>query len=137
LAEAIAQLPREHSWLVISRTEPPQAYASLLASDAIAVLDADALRLTLAETEGIAIKRGIDDSTAVEALHARSHGWAAGLTLLLARSRGRDDALADDAESLQHVFAYFAQRVFDDLVPEVQRVLMQLAFLPQMAPTVA
>ena len=137
LAEGIAQLPREHAWLVISRTEPPQAYAAALAADAIAVLDADALRLTLAETEGIALKRGIGDEAAVEALHARSHGWAAGLTLLLARTRGRDDALADDAESLQHVFAYFAQRVFDDLPPAAQRVLLQLAFLPQMAPAIA
>jgi LuxR family transcriptional regulator, maltose regulon positive regulatory protein len=137
LAEAIAQLPRECALLVISRTEPPPAYAPLLASDAIAVLDAEALRLTLAETEAIAGQRGIDDAAAIEALHARSHGWAAGLTLLLARSRGRDDALADDSESLQHVFGYFAQRVFDDLGPEAQRVLMQLAFLPQMAPALA
>ena len=36
----------------------------------------------------------------------------------------------DDAESLQHVFGYFAQRVFDGAAPEHRRALMQLAFLP-------
>jgi DNA-binding SARP family transcriptional activator len=131
LAEAMGQVPEGHHVVVLSRGEPPAGYAALLAGDAIATLEAEALRLTLAETRAIARKRGIEDDTCVEALHARSHGWAAGLTLMLARAQRHACRLEDDdPESLQHVFGYFAQRVFDGAEPEQQRALMQLSFLP-------
>jgi LuxR family transcriptional regulator, maltose regulon positive regulatory protein len=137
VAEAMAQLPDGVHVIVVSRSEPPEAYAALLASEAIALLDAEALKLTLDETEAIALRRGIDSSAAVSALHDRSHGWAAGLTLLLARSRRSADARDDDTESMQHVFGYFAQRVFDDVAPAQQQALMQLAVLPQMSASLA
>jgi LuxR family maltose regulon positive regulatory protein len=132
MAEGLEQVPGGVNVIVISRVEPPAGYAPLLASDAVAVLDGEQLRLTLPETQAIARKRGLVDGAAVEALHERSHGWAAGLTLLLTRTRHpagqREDD--DDAESLQHVFGYFAQRVFDGTAPEHRGALMQLAFLP-------
>jgi len=131
MAEGMEQVPPGCGIVVLSRVEPPAAYAPLLAGDAIAVLDGEQLQLTLAETRAIAKRRGLENDEAVETLHLRSNGWAAGLTLLLARTRGqagqRDD---DDAESLQHVFGYFAQRVFDGAAPEHRRALMQLALLP-------
>lgn len=131
VAEGLAQLPDGAHVIVISRAEPAGAYVALLAAGAIALVDGDALRLTLAETEAIAQQRGLQGQAA--ALHARSQGWAAGLTLLLARARRDGDAAVDDTESLQHVFGYFAQRVFDDAAPEQQFALLQLAALPQMA----
>ncbi|HSB99828.1 MAG TPA: BTAD domain-containing putative transcriptional regulator, partial [Burkholderiaceae bacterium] len=134
VVEALAQLPDGVHAVVISRAEPPPPYASLLASGAIGLLDAEALKLTLQETEGIAHRRGIDEGAAIAALHERSHGWAAGLTLLLAR---RSVALDDDAEAMQHVFGYFAQRVFDDTAPAQQQMLMQLSLLPQMSASLA
>ena len=130
VAEGIAQLPDGVHLIVISRAEPDGVYAPLLASDTIALLDGDALRLTLDETQAIAQRRGIDADA--HALHARSQGWAAGLTLMLARARRRIDAADGDAESLQHVFGYFAQRVFDDAAAEQQQALLQLSVLPQM-----
>ena len=129
VAEGMAHVPPGFNVIVISRSDPPAAYASLLAGDAIEVLDPTQLRLTLAETRAIARKRGVCDDAAVDALFERSNGWAAGLTLLLARTRGQ--AIEhDDAESMQHVFGYFAQRVFDAVTPEHRRALMQLALLP-------
>ena len=131
MAEGMQQVPEGINVVVISRAEPPAEYAPLLASDAIAALDGEQLRLTLAETQAIARKRGVEGDAAVQMLHERSHGWAAGLTLLLARTRRpAEPQQDDDAESLQHVFGYFAQRVFDGAAPEHRRALMQLAFLP-------
>lgn len=132
VAEAMAQVPPGLNIIVVSRTEPPARYAPLLAGDAIAIVDAAQLRLTLDETRAIARKRGIVDDAAVDALHARSHGWAAGLTLLLARTRDAPNFREgdDDADTLQHVFGYFAQRVFDGAAPEQRQALLQLAFLP-------
>ncbi len=139
MAEAMQQVPEGIAVVVLSRGEPPSAYAPLLAADAIALLDGADLELTLDETKAIALRRGIDDTDAVAGLHARSHGWAAGLTLLLTRTR-RAGAAAhrdDDADSLQHVFGYFAQRVFDGAGAEQRRVLMQLALLPFITPAIA
>lgn len=137
VAEAAAQLPGEMRLLVLSRSEPGADYAPLIADGAISLLDADALRLTLAETRALARKRGVDDETQVAALHERSNGWAAGLTLLLTRTRAAHAADADDAESLQHVFGYFAQRVFDN-APAVQReALMRMAFAPTLTAELA
>ena len=133
IAEGMAQVPPGVAVIVISRVEPPSTYAPLLAAGAIDLLDGTQLRLTLAETRAIARKRGVVDDAAVEALQARSNGWAAGLTLLLTRTRGSDGAREDDdVESLQHVFGYFAQRVFDGAAAEHRQALMQLAFLPLM-----
>ncbi|MBT2324671.1 hypothetical protein J7E62_20210 [Variovorax paradoxus] len=131
MAQGMEQVPEGVNIVVISRVEPPADYAPLLAGDAIAVLDGEQLRLSLAETKAIARKRGITSDAAIEALHERSHGWAAGLTLLLTRTRGQvGEDEEDESESLQHVFGYFAQRVFDGTAPEHRRALMQLAFLP-------
>jgi ATP/maltotriose-dependent transcriptional regulator MalT/DNA-binding SARP family transcriptional activator len=139
MAEGMAQVPEGINVVVISRAEPPADYAPLLAGDAVAVLEGEQLRLTLAETKAIARKRGVSGDAAVDLLHERSNGWAAGLTLLLTRTRRQDEAQAgeDDAESLQHVFGYFAQRVFDGTAPEHRRALMQLAFLPLITVTLA
>jgi ATP/maltotriose-dependent transcriptional regulator MalT len=131
VSEAMAQVPEGINVIVASRVEPPSAYAPLLADDAIALVEGDELQLTLAETQAIADKRGVRDEAAVHALHERSHGWAAGLTLLLVRARRSPVRPEDgDPEPLQHVFGYFAQRVFDDTPPAHRRALMHLSFAP-------
>ena len=107
MVEAIAQLPDGVHIVVISRTEPEGAYAPLLANDAIALVDGEALQLTLDETQAIARQRGVEGDGDARSLFERSHGWAAGLTLLLARTRASPDELADDTDSLQHVFGVF------------------------------
>jgi ATP/maltotriose-dependent transcriptional regulator MalT/DNA-binding SARP family transcriptional activator len=130
----LEQVPPGVNVLVISRIEPPAGYATLIASQAISVLDAGELQFTLEETAALAQRRGISDPRLVQQLHARSSGWAAGLTLLLARGV-RDGAVPDpgDTASLQHVFGYFAQRVFDERPAPQQQNLMRLSFLPQMS----
>lgn len=134
LAAALEQVPESTGVIVLSRSEPPAEYGPLLAADAIALVDGAQLRHTLQETRAIARKRGVQDAAAVALLHERSNGWAAGLTLLLARA-GRQAAAEehDTAESLQHVFGYFAQRVFDAETGADQHALMQLALLPEIS----
>jgi LuxR family transcriptional regulator, maltose regulon positive regulatory protein len=132
-SEALQQIPPTVNVIVLSRAEPPPSCAALLASGAIAVLDAEQLRLTLSETQAIAARRGVTGDAQTQELHSLCNGWAAGLTLMLIRTRGEAAAQeADDAPSMQHVFGYFAQRVFDDAPAEHRHALMQLALLPSM-----
>jgi tetratricopeptide (TPR) repeat protein len=130
LATAMGEVPAGVSVFVLSRTEPGGAYAPVLADNAIELVPGTALSLTLAETRAIARKRGVQAEPAVQALHERSQGWAAGLTLLLVRAQSQGGGQALDAESLQHVFGYFAQRVFDRISPLEQRALIELSVLP-------
>ena len=129
VAEGMAQLPPGSHVIVVSRLEPPAAYASLLAGNAVSILVGEQLRLSLPEARAIAAQRGVTGEARVEALCGRCDGWAAGLTLLLAGIRG-EPAELDEEESTRHVFAYFAQSVFDRMADEQRWALMRLAFLP-------
>lgn len=136
--EMAPQVPPGVNVVVVSRTAPPACYATLLADGQVAIIDGDALRFTREETAAVAQKRGVTQADAADRLHEKSNGWAAGLTLLLARGNP-PDLLKDDesAESLQHVFGYFAQRVFDAVPVAQQSALMRLCWLPTMTSSLA
>ncbi len=129
---AVGEIPPGITAFVLSRSEPGERYATLLADAHIARIDGDALRMTLDEVQGMAQQRGIEGPQAAAALQASCQGWAAGLTLLLNRSRTQPWQADHDSDeqTLQHVFGYFAERVFDSEPPPRQQVLLQLAFLP-------
>jgi LuxR family transcriptional regulator, maltose regulon positive regulatory protein len=131
--EMAPEVPPGVNVVVASRTAPPADYAPLLADGQVAIIDGDALRFTRDETAAVAQRRGVIQSDAADRLHERSNGWAAGLTLLLARGGSPDWSKDDEsAESLQHVFGYFAQRVFDAVPAAQQSDLMRLCWLPSM-----
>lgn len=137
LVDGLAEVPEGVNVIVISRNEPPAPYAPLLANNAIALLDGVLLRLSVDETEAIARKRGWSDPAAMRSLQERCNGWAAGLTLLLMRGQAHAEHADDDADSLQHVFGYFAQRVFDASADADRRALMALSFAPQITTALA
>lgn len=84
LREAVGQLPEGVNLVLLSRREPPPAFARLPAQRAITRIGWPELQLTVEETGVIAgLETGTDDA-AIAALHAACDGWAAGLTLILA-----------------------------------------------------
>ena len=142
LAEALTQMPRGVNVIVVSRTEPPAAYARLRANGAIAWLDYESLKLTHAETAAIVKQRARthshDDVTLahIEKFYAVTQGWAAGLTLLLERKGASLDHLANARPPTyappQVVFDYFAGEVFQRLNSAQQNIILQAATLPDM-----
>src|SRR5450755_135925 len=130
--EALSQVPDGVTVIVLSLSDPPIALARLVANRAIILIDADELRLTPVESKQVVLSQIALDDAALEMLHERSGGWAAGLVLMAEHARRHglrhDDALG---ESQAKVFDYFAGEIFSRATPESQRMLMVTAALPR------
>ncbi len=138
VSAAVEELPADVGLIALSRTAPPPEFARLLAGDRVALLEWDALQLTLAETRLIAQARGAADEQAVAALHRQCAGWAGGLTLMLEQIRrvGTLKAL-ERVETLDTIFDYFAQQVFGSAPAATRDFLLRTAALPRMTPAAA
>lgn len=130
--EAAAQIPEGVNLLVVGRLEPPAEYARLRIGELLTVLDACDLRLTPEETRTIAALRTHLPETAARALHERSRGWVAGLTLLLERAR-QTGIPADVAEpaSPHALFDYFATEIFASAADDIRHLWLRTAYLPR------
>ncbi len=131
VAAAAAALPPGVRLMVLSRHEPPPAFARLPANNLLTVVDDAALRFTLDESCAIAALRGKTelDRPTLERLHLAASGWAAGLVLLLERAALGAGAPARNEH--QVLFDYFAAEIFFAFDTTTQRVLCQTALLPQ------
>jgi LuxR family transcriptional regulator, maltose regulon positive regulatory protein len=131
---ALDMLPVGGHLMVISRREPPASLARARLNSSMAIIDDSALRLTLDEAQGIARHRLPPPLVRahVGALHALTHGWAAGLVLMLEQTEGN---LPDGSATFRTpdvLFEYFAAEVFDKTDPDTRAVLLKSVFLPSM-----
>jgi ATP/maltotriose-dependent transcriptional regulator MalT/DNA-binding SARP family transcriptional activator len=134
LRVALELLPDGGHIIAMSRREPPASLARVRLNNGMTIVDDSALRLTLKEAQGIARHRLPDRRLCkhVATLHALTHGWAAGLVLMLEQT---SDAMPDGATSFRTpdvLFEYFAAEVFDKSDPDTRAVLLQSVFLPSM-----
>ncbi len=136
IAGAIAEVAPGNLLVVISRRDPPDSYARLLANSAVNFIDWEELRLTLEETRALAGARGGDENS-VRRLHEQSAGWAAGLTLLLEHGDSGHLSALGDAMHLDNVFKYFAAQIFEQLEPDARQLLLQTSCLPRVSVEVA
>ncbi len=139
LHQAIGQMPRGAMLLVLSRNDPPAAFALAQARGQISLHAADALRLT--DKESLALIR-LHTSQHIARdlandLHARTGGWVAGLTLLLERRHHDDPGLLDHRVSQQTLFNYLATEIFAQMSPRAQALLLKTALLPHVSVVVA
>lgn len=135
----VAALPDGGTLMFLSRDPPPRGWARLHASQKMAHLGGEQLRLTEGETGRLMRlhrPRGVSREE-VAAMHARAGGWAAGVVLLL--EEGRPAATTAECRrspgdwatlTPQVVFDYFAGEVFDSLPETTQDSLLRLALLP-------
>ena len=135
IRDGLEQLPRGARAIVISRSEPPPAFARLMTYNALEVLGWEELRLTPRESEGLARHRGHLRRPKIAAgrLYEITQGWAAGLVLMLERTKGDNPPpLPPDAAPPGVLFDYFAGEIFVKTDAPTQEVLMLSAFLPKM-----
>ena len=136
-ADAVSEVPQGQTILVLSRQDPPDCYARLIANEGVAFIDWENLKLSLEEAQAIAHLRGHDDSALVQDLYTQCAGWAAGMTLMLERPRAPGTAVTAEDASREALFAYFASLIFERADDDVQHFFVKSAYLPTATPGIA
>lgn len=136
LRAGLEETPADAKVIVVSRGEPPPAWARLRLSSGFVMLNGDDLRLTTDECLAIVRSRWHDkiDEPRALALNRQVHGWAAGLLLMLERGEtGNNDRAADDPL----LFDFFAAEILAGQEPALADFLIRTALLPYMRPAAA
>jgi ATP/maltotriose-dependent transcriptional regulator MalT/DNA-binding SARP family transcriptional activator len=140
VAAALAEIPEGGRVIVVSRAEPPPAFARHRAQRMIALLDWPELRFTPAEAIALVQKLapGRWSRQTIRSIHESVDGWAAGLVLRLEQARSEAAASTGPTQpSSEVLFDYFAGEIFKNADSETQAVLLQTAFLPRVTVAMA
>ena len=143
LAQGLSGVPAGVSVIVLSRANPPPSFAHLQAEQRIAQIEEEALWLTKAEATSLVTLQTRTNRQPVPRqvraqLVRQSHGWVAGLVLLLEQlktSRALDHPSA--LKSPEVLFDYLVREVLKQLDPETQGFLLKSAVLPVMTVAMA
>lgn len=121
--------------VVISRGEPPSAFARLQANDKIGLLDYRDVRFTLEESQELLRRRIPDlDSESIRAIHGKTQGWVAGMILLQERATITDPGVEPAEDGFyDRVFDYFAGEILNRAERKLEAFLMRTAFLPALS----
>ncbi|MBI1910771.1 MAG: hypothetical protein HYS21_02085 [Deltaproteobacteria bacterium] len=131
----LEEAPESCRVIIMSRTEPPQAFARCLANQDMKAIGWDDLRLTDAEAKEIAKllghKKPLDDI--LVNLQGKAQGWVAGLLLMIERARSGLISSQDvNKTAVEAVFNYFMAEIFEKADEETQEFLLKTSFLPSM-----
>ena len=138
VAFLLENLPPGLLLVVSSRADPPLPLARLRARGQLAELRAAEFRFTTEEAAALlgATAGPVLPDTAVEALTARTEGWAAGLQLAALSLRGRTDAagfVAAFSGSHRFVLDYLADEVLDGQPGPVRAFLLETSVLERLS----
>jgi LuxR family transcriptional regulator, maltose regulon positive regulatory protein len=121
--------------VVISRDRPPPAFTRMQASGRMSLITGNDVMFTLEESRELV--RGLDPGLGderINAMHAMTKGWAAGMILMLERGRLRGDGAKTAADfDYGGVFDYFAEVLFGKTAKHVQDFLLKTALLPMVS----
>lgn len=137
VAFLLDHLPPGARLVLTTREDPALPLARLRARDELTELRADELRFTPAEAADFlraATGRELD-AALVEALEARTEGWAAGLQLAAVSLRGAVDAarfVASFTGSHRFVADYLVEEVLQRQPPEVRAFLLRTSVVERM-----
>ncbi len=143
LEKGLSEIPPGVSVLLVSRAGPPPALAALRAGRRMATIDEDSLELADKEATRLVTVHARTNRQPVPPpvraqLVRQSHGWVAGLVLLLEqRKTGQPPAGTGVGGTPEVVFEYLAREVLKQLDPETQGFLLKTAFCPSMTAAMA
>src|SRR5574341_845330 len=141
LRAGLSAMPEDVHAVIISRAESPSAFAGMLAGNTLDVIGGEELRLTAEESRGIVLLLGASrqQNDMTQWIHDKTDGWAAGL-ILIAKALKREavDPQIVNVISLENIFGYFANELFDKRTDEATKdFLLKTAILPKMTPFLA
>ena len=127
-------LPAGSRLLVLSRGEPPPAYARMRLNEQFFVIDGRELDLTQDEAACLATQRGCGPAdeasrSRIEQLFELSAGWMGGFVLLIGEP-GHAIGSPLRTGTQQLLFDYFAAELLARFDIHLQRALMAVATLP-------
>ena len=126
LADGVEECPPGTRVIMLSRHEPPAAWARLRVRERLELLRPEELLLSEQESAAIvALRTKSPDPELAARLHLASGGWAAGLVLLL-ETRGNER----NVDSSGSLFGFLAAEVFARVDPEAQSALLVASLLP-------
>ncbi len=136
---AVEELPPGGRLIVISRAEPPAAFARAVAHQAVEIVGPGELTFTTGEARGLVRTRRVRHCSAatLRTLHEMTRGWCAGLIVLLDQVDSQGGLSGPRAPSPDVLFDYFAGEIFKRASADVQDVLMQTAVMPRVTATMA
>jgi two-component SAPR family response regulator len=140
MSQALEVVPEGLRVLILSRSEPPTQMSRLRANRRIAVLGWNDIRFTREESAELLTCHGHPRPAEeiLNNLYQRTSGWAAGLVLMTAQNNLADPLSATPPKLTgREVFAYFASEIFERSPDEIQKLLLQTAFLDKIDPAVA
>lgn len=133
IALMVEEMPPESRLIVLSRSRPPQPFARSRANNLLHLVEGKRLLFSRKEIDALLELHGIDDVGAGlgDYLHKVTHGWAAGLTLML-EELDTQDGRADGLHHSEVVFDYFADVVFQRMEKEEQDMLLKASLLREL-----
>jgi len=140
IANGLTVVPPGRQVVVISRSEPPPAFARLQANNEVMIIDWAQLRLTHEEMTEVMLLQcaGPLPKETVRSAYEKTRGWAAGAVLLCQAVRME----AADSETIKNlqpdkVFDYFSNELFARAGVPVQDFLLKTAFVQNFTPKIA
>jgi tetratricopeptide (TPR) repeat protein len=134
----LSVLPEGITVMLVSRTEPPKAFARLRANNMVGSLGWHDLRLTENESKAVARlhKKKALSQKAIKEFYRQTDGWVAGLVLLLEKAveAGHEHL---EGRAPHEVFDYFANEIFEKSDNETKEFLQKTSLLPFMTPVMA
>ena len=140
ILDGLSRLPDGIKFILISRFGPAPAFSRLKANRQVEIIGWDELRLSLEEFTGIARLRekGKLNRESIRQLYERLDGWAAGLVLMLEKSRVMGEQLEPFGEvTSEEIFDYFAEEIMRKIDPEYRDFYFRTSFLPRMTTEMA
>src|SRR5215475_9435149 len=137
----IDHLPPGLRLVLAARSDPPLRLSRLRTRGELAELRAGDLRFTAAEAAALLREAAGPAApgltgTAIEALTAKTEGWAAGLRLAGLSLQSHDDAdafVAAFSGSHRYVLDYLAEEVLDRQDPQVRKFLLETSVLDRLS----
>lgn len=126
--------------MIISREEPPEIFARLLANDTFLRIGWQELQLDLHESEQLIRSKNpeLASETLISRMQHLSDGWAAGLVLLAHHAKQRDaDFSVPSSRARTEIFNYFASQILSTIDRETERLLLETSLVSRFSSSMA